>query len=190
MNLPVQILVERARAGERDAFEALFRDTHARIYGLFRALGFSGDEAADLTQETYVKAWQSLNGLREPEKFLSWLFRIARNQAKDFLKHRSRHPEQELSEARAIAAPAAESPERAAESGELELEVRRALSSLPEDQRVPLVLHHFHGMPVSEIASVLGVPFGTVLSRMARARAAMARRLAPLMETGSPGAVT
>ncbi|BCW98543.1 MAG: RNA polymerase sigma factor [Armatimonadota bacterium] len=187
MNLPVQILVERARRGERDAFEALFRETHVRIYNLFRALGFSRDEAADLTQETFVKAWQNLDGLREPEKFLSWLFRIARNQAKDLLKYRSRHPRVDLEELGALADPEQDLPLKAVESEELEREVRRAVASLPESQRAPLILYHFQNMPVAEIASALGVPFGTVLSRLARARAALARRLAPRIGSGSPG---
>lgn len=187
MNLPVQILVERARTGERDAFEALFRETHVRIYNLFRALGFSRDEAADLTQETYVKAWQSLDGLREPERFVPWLFRIARNQAKDLLKYRSRHPQVELDELSVLVDPQGDRPWQAVESEELENEVRRAVAALPESQRAPLILYHFQNMPVAEIASALGVPFGTVLSRLARARAALARRLAPMMGSGSPG---
>ncbi len=182
MKLPVHILVEKARAGDREAFEALFAETHVRIFNLFRANGMSREEAADLTQETYVKAWEKLDALREPHRFVTWLYQIARNSLRDYLKYRSRHPEAELDDASTVRSAASDGPGEVAESRFVSDRVREAVFALPEAQRLPVVMYYLHGTPVGEIARSLGVPFGTVLSRLARGRAALARKLAPLLD--------
>jgi len=180
--LPVDILVERARHGDRLAFEDLFHSTHAKVFNFLRSLGLSYDEAADQTQEVYVRAWSRLDRLRSSESFVAWLHQIARNAAKDYYKHRSRHPETAMESVEDRGVDWEETPEGAAEARAISQSLRQGLAALPEAQRLPIVMHHLEGLPVADISRALGVSFGTVLSRLARGRAALARRLAPLME--------
>jgi len=185
--LPVHVLVERAKGGDRLAFESLFRATHAQVYNFLLALGLNRDEADDLCQETYVHAWDGLRRLRRGESFVAWLHRIARNLAKDYFRSRSRHPETISSDAGAGQTGVTDGPDGYAEARALAVAVRKGIEALPEPQRLPLVMHHVEGMPVADISRVLGVAVGTVLSRLARGRAALARRLAPFVEpAGAP----
>jgi RNA polymerase sigma-70 factor (ECF subfamily) len=172
----------RARAGDPAAFRQLVELTHGTVYRLALRLLADGDEAADVTQETYVRAWSRLEELREPAAALGWLCRIARNLARDrrrgwWWRRREVH-DGGLDPAPRLA-PVAEAPrpDDALAAAELGLQVRKALAALPEKHRVVLLLREVDGMGYAELAEALGVPVGTVESRLHRARKALAKRL-------------
>ena len=179
-------MVARARQGDVDAFGELFAATHRRIYNFVRQMVNDPEEAADVTQKIYVSAWRNLKSLRTDEAFLVWLHRIALNAARDVRKRPVRptesldahDPEERprLDIPDASAGPA----ERAALHDTQEF-VRRAVRSLPDIHREVVTMHHLEGMEVTEIAAVLGVATGTVLSRLARAREALRAKLDELV---------
>jgi len=190
----VQDLVVRARAGEADAFEALYRAYQGGIYTFIWSQVREPELAADLTQDTFVRAWESLPRLRQAGAFRGWLYRIARNLVRDEV--RSGHARLETV-ASALAGdgdpglhePAAESdgPEDVLVTKEMKGEVWRALESLTPEQREAVVMHHMQGMGTSEIAKVMGVRPGTVMSRLARARDALRKQLSGYVERSDEG---
>lgn len=175
-----------ARAGDAEAFRALVEETHATVFRVAAALVQDRDEAADVTQETYVRAWGRIDELRDGAAALGWLCRIARNAAHDRRRSwwsRIRAPLDALA---GEAAPRETDPDAAASSAETAGAVRAALARLPEKHRVVLALRELEGMSYGEIAEAIGVPVGTVESRLHRARAALARRLGALREEVVP----
>jgi RNA polymerase sigma-70 factor (ECF subfamily) len=191
-HLQVDDLVVRARDGSLEAFEGLYQTHQAGIYAFIRAQVRDPELAADLTQQTFVRAWESLPRLRDTGAFRGWLHRIAMNLIRDDAKSgRSRLEvvassleEYDLSEVASTAEPPAE----ALLGSELNRQVRRALHALPVEQRQAVVMHHLEGLGVAEIARVQGVRPGTVMSRLARAREALRGRLARYVE-GTDGDV-
>lgn len=185
---PEQKLISAARSGDVSAFEELYRSYNDRIYNFVRRIVASDQDAADVAQETFVRAWKALPKLRSDCAFKGWLYRIALNQAKEALARGSRRAElgigysdePDLGE-RQIAS-TTDGPERATLRYELADAVGMALSELSPDHRAVIAMRHIEDMEVSEVAKVLNVPQGTVLSRLARARAALRRRLAPYVE--------
>jgi len=172
-------LVERARSGDAEAFGALYEQRRAQIYTFLRYLVRDREEAADLTQQVFVRAWDGLPRLRKPEVFGAWLHRIARNLARDRAKSARVRMEEPLpDEDETVGA-------GDAGSGLLEKEMRRqvrdAVAALPEIHRGAVVMHHVEGLSVNEIAQALGVSPGTVMSRLARAREALRERLGPYL---------
>jgi len=168
-------LAERTRDGDPAAFRQLVDATSERIYRLAFHLMRDRDEAEDVVQETYIRAWQRRGDLRDPHAVVPWLSRIARNSARDRLRWWRRRPDRARVEVESAAAvPPADAQlveaERAAE-------VRRALDVLSEKHRVILLLREVEDMSYEQIAELLGLPLGTVESRLHRARAALASKL-------------
>lgn len=186
----VESLVAEAQAGSSAAFETLYRVHRAGIYTLLRHLVRDPELAADLTQQTFVRAWESLSRLRHPGAFRGWLHRIALNLVRDEAK--AGHTRLEVTEAALGSAPGSAregrgggaNPQAEVLSSELRKVVQAALAALPAEQRAVVVMHHLEGMSVDEIARVVGVRPGTVMSRLARAREAMRERLRPYLEEG------
>ena len=185
----VQELVAEARAGNAAAFEALYRSHQAGIFTFVRNLVGERELAADLTQQTFVRAWESLPRMRRIGAFRGWLHRIAMNLVRDEAKSGRARLEMAASSLgesdrvlEAAADPSGGRPETTVISDELRREVRSAVAELPPDQRAVVVMHHLEGVPVAEIAAALGVRPGTVMSRLARAREAMKERLRPYVE--------
>jgi RNA polymerase sigma-70 factor (ECF subfamily) len=169
-----------ARAGDAEGFRALVDATHATVFRLAAALVSDRDEAADVTQETYVRAWGRIEELRDGGAALGWLCRIARNVAHDRRRSwwsRIRAPLDALA---GEAAPREDGPDAVLAAAERADAVRAALAKLPDKHRVVLALRELEGLSYDEIAAALGVPVGTVESRLHRARGALARRLAGL----------
>ncbi len=173
------VLVERARAGEREAFDALVR---CRLDSVHRpALAILGPEAdaADAVQETFVSAWRRIGDLRDVDAFDAWLGRITLNACRQQLRRRGNARlrelpivdddglEHQLQSGERI-------DERTAEADRFD----RAFARLSVEERAVLVLHHLEERPVLEIAEFLGVAAGTVKSRLFRARAALESALA------------
>ena len=134
------------------------------------------EDAADMTQETFIKAYRSLSSFRGDSKFSSWLYRIASNVCLDFLRSRSRHPQVSLSTVDEDDRATFELPDMRQNPEEqlmkkLSMEaVRRGLEQLPEQQRQILVLRELGGLSYAELAQTLGLEEGTVKSRIFRAR--------------------
>jgi RNA polymerase sigma-70 factor (ECF subfamily) len=178
--------VDGARSGDPEAFRALVEETHATVFRLAAALVADRDEAADVAQETYVRAWRRIDELRDGAAAVGWLCRIARNVAHDRRRSwwsRIRAPLDALA---GEAAPAEGAPDAALAATERADAVRAALARLPERHRVVLALRELEGLSYEEIAAATGVPLGTVESRLSRARAALARRLAGMRGEGEP----
>jgi RNA polymerase sigma-70 factor (ECF subfamily) len=172
-------LLERCRGGDESAWRDLVARHTRRIFGL--AYRFVGrvDEAEDLTQEIFVKVYQGLGRYREPEGgFSTWIATVARNHAIDhYRRRRQERLRAEDPEALDSLASPAESPLRALEREEQAQFVRAGLRSLPAALREPLVLCDLQGLSYEEIAEALGIPLGTVKSRINRGRLELARRL-------------
>jgi RNA polymerase sigma-70 factor (ECF subfamily) len=178
-------LVVRARAGDVTAFEALYRGHQTGIYTFIRSQVREPELAADLTQQTFVRAWQSLPRLRAVGAFRGWLHRIAMNLVRDELKSgraRLEVPASVLPDDQLGASALVAGPDEQVVSRELRGAVWSALAELPPDQCIAVVMHHIEGMSVSEIAQAAGVRPGTVMSRLARGRAALRKRLSPYVE--------
>ena len=182
-------LVAAAREGDVAAFERLFRAHHVSIYNLMVHMVGDRAEAEDLTQATFVRAWEQLSRLRSVEAFTVWLRHLGRNLALDHLRRRavrqqrSSDEQQEASGREPIDVSANSQPEAVVARQERSAAVHAAVQSLPEHQRETIVLHHFEGLPVAEVARILGVRPGTVLSRLARGREALRHKLASLVES-------
>ena len=189
-------LVEKAKGGDEDAFASLMDQYERFVYNVacrvLSAAGQSLDQAEDISQETFVKVWRNLSGFRGDCTFSTWLFRIAVNCAKDSVRSAARHPASSLSYAGEededgvtewdIPVTSGDTvPEDAVERRELILAVRRAVESLPDDQRQVIVLRDLHGLPYQEISAVLGLELGTVKSRVSRGRA----NLKTILENGN-----
>lgn len=163
-----------ARAGDRQAFAGLVCRHQDRVFGfLLRMLG-TRDEAMDLTQDAFLKAWNALPDWRPEARFTTWLFQIARNAALDLLRRRQRIEFVSLdaettSDAVADSAP---SPEKVFADRQRIGLLQHALAMLPADQREILLLRELEGMSCAELALTLGLNEGTVKSRLARARVA------------------
>ncbi len=184
---PVQALVVRARSGNLEAFEEIYRVCQAGIYTFILSQVREPELAADLTQQTFLRAWEAFPRLRQAGAFRGWLHRIAANLVRDEVKSgrvrwevlQSRLPDGELPEQ---AASGRDGPEHAALRSELRRHVWRALDALPADQRAVVVMHHLEGMSVTEVAAAMRVKPGTVMSRLARAREALRQRLSRYVE--------
>jgi RNA polymerase sigma-70 factor (ECF subfamily) len=188
-------LVARARDGEVEAFEVLYRSHQAGVYTFILSQVREAELAADLTQQAFVRAWESLRRLREPGAFKGWLYRIASNLILDEVKSGRSRLEVAASalgeEDPTATTPAAlddgGNPEAMLESAELRQAVWAALNELSPEHRAAVVMHHVEGMGVSEIAKAVGVRPGTIMSRLARAREALRKSLSQYVEATDEG---
>ncbi|HET6205113.1 MAG TPA: sigma-70 family RNA polymerase sigma factor [Planctomycetota bacterium] len=167
-------LIRQARNGSQGAFRELVARHQDRIFRLAHRFTKDVQEAEDIAQETFFKAFRRLHTFRFSSSFYTWLYRIGLNTANDCLEKRARRPVS-LSEdpevhARPSGAGGEEGPVRAALRLELREVTRRVLESLPEKHRSILVLREYEGLGYDEIAAVLDCPLGTVESRLFRAR--------------------
>ncbi|MCX6898236.1 MAG: sigma-70 family RNA polymerase sigma factor [Verrucomicrobia bacterium] len=182
-------VVSRAREGDVEAFGELFRVTHRRIYNFVLSMVTNPEDAADLTQKTYVRAWGALKSLRSDEAFLVWLHRIALNVVRDSRKRIERPmvsldaPVEDEDSTGTMEIPDwSLGPGQIVLSQDTQQFVRRAVGRLPEIHRSVVGMHHLEEMEVTAIADVLGISPGTVLSRLARAREALRKMLEPLLK--------
>jgi RNA polymerase sigma-70 factor (ECF subfamily) len=184
LNLPDAATVARARQGDPEAFGELFHQTQVRIYNFVRSLVPNPDDAADLTQRVYLTAWKGLKRLRHDGAFLVWLHQIALNAVRDVRKSPAPEwvPLEAEKDSDGAQGPAdwaddQPPPDAAVMERDLQAMVRQAIAALPEAHRVVVTLHHLEGLDVKDIAEILNVPPGTVLSRLARARESLRGKL-------------
>ena len=169
-------LVIAAQGGDLTAFNALVTRHERAVYALCYRMLRETTAAEDAAQDTFVKAWASLRSFRGA-LFRPWVLRIATNRCYDVLRARGRRPADSLDAELVEVEPRwtsqstdNEHPEAFAARSELSGALERALSSLPDDQRVVMILSDVHGHSYDEIADILGVAIGTVKSRISRSR--------------------
>ena len=167
-----------ARAGDRSALEALLRHNYARIWTVCRQLTGDDADASDAAQNAMIAIVRGLPGFDGRSRFTTWSYRIAVNASLDELRRRRRRQSEPLDD---LALPGVEG----ADPGLLRLQVDAALRRLSPEFRAAVVLRDLCGLDYAEIAEVLEVPPGTVRSRIARGRAALAPLLAHL-DGGAP----
>ena len=164
-------LVERAQRGDREAFAALAELSIGDLYNLARLMLADSDLAQDAVQEALIGAWRDLRALRDPDRFRPWLHRILVNSV-----YRAARNERRASRLQIVAAADLGTPDPARDLENRE-EIDRGFSRLSAEHRAVLVAHHYLGLSDDEVAEMLGVPPGTVKSRLHRATAAMRAEL-------------
>jgi RNA polymerase sigma-70 factor (ECF subfamily) len=159
--------VERAMAGDHDAFAALATANVDRMFGLARLIVRDVDRAEDATQEALVRAWRELPRLRDPDRFQSWLRRLLVSACYDEGRRLRRRAE--------IALLSQHAPSGGDETSNVldREQLDRAFRRLPMEQRVVVVLSHLEGLTNVEIADSLALPLGTVKSRLRYAMAGL-----------------
>ena len=175
-----QQLVDRVRAGDKNAFNFLVLRYQNRVAALVARFIKDHQEVEDVTQEAFIKAYRALHLFRGDSAFYTWLYRIAVNTAKNTLVARGRRPpasdldagEAELVD---IGSPLRdhETPEGSLATAALKEAVEKAIEELPEDLRTAFTLREFSGLSYEDITEVMNCPVGTVRSRIFRAREAI-----------------
>jgi len=153
--------MERVRARDAEAFEALYDRYHRLVYGVAMRVLADAPAAEDVTQAVFLKVWSSPALFRDGN-FGAWIARIARNRAVDVVRSRTLHGESELAES----LPAQDALEETALSQITGERVREALAQLPPEQRDPIELGFFGGATQEQIARATGLPLGTVKTRI------------------------
>src|SRR5438445_2026577 len=168
-----QELVRRSVEGDRFAFASLIRRHERRVYNLaYRILGREED-ARDATQDAFLTAMRKLASFRGDAAFTTWMHRVTVNACYDLLRKRKREPSLGLPE---DVDTGDRQPDHA-EATATAVDVQRALLRVPIEFRTPLVMHDVQDLAYEEIAQIVGVPVGTVKSRIHRGRVALARAL-------------
>jgi RNA polymerase sigma-70 factor (ECF subfamily) len=181
-----QDLIRRARAGDQDAFAELVV-THAdRVYGALRRFGLDADEADEVAQEVFVRAWRGLARFQERSQFSTWLYRIAFNEAQRRLSRRSPARAEPEPDREDPIVSVQESPELGPEARTLEAEfqrtLERALDELPADWRAAVVLRDLEGLSTHDAAEVVGVREAAFKSRLHRGRMQLRALLEPYLQ--------
>lgn len=169
--------IEQAKQGDTQAFEQLVLKYQDKIYTLAVRMVRDREEASDLAQEAFLRAWQNLGSFQGNSSFGTWLHRLATNVCLDYLRKQTRR--QEIATAVSLddetagwmePADFSQDPQRKIEEEQLQQAVSKGLEKLPEHHRRPLVMREVAGLSYQEIAGALNVDLGTVKSRIARAR--------------------
>ena len=176
-------LVARSVGGDSAGFDELIRRWERPIYALaYRQLGRE-ENARDVCQETFLRAYRALNGFRGQAKFSSWLYRIALNLCRDWMRRERRTPivsvpeDVDVMELAAAGAPAESMEDRVARH-DLSRAVERAMALLPDEQRTAIMLKEYHGLTFQEIADMVGCPLSTVKTRLYQGLSVLRRELA------------
>jgi len=175
-------LVARSRSGDADSFNQLISRWERPIYALaYRVIGREED-ARDVTQETFLRAFRGLSAFKGQAKFSSWLYRIALNLCRDWIRRKKRSPmailpeDVDLEDLASDAGPT-ETVEDLVSRRELSELVEAAMARLPEEQRTAIILKEYHGMTFQEIADLQGCPLSTVKTRLYQGLSVLRREL-------------
>ena len=171
-------LVSRTRRGDTAAYDELVRRYQERVYATLYHMTANHEDANDLTQESFIKAFQALKTFKGDSSFYTWLYRIAVNKAINFIKQRRNRASMSLNDLDVqvehdpdlVALISHKTPRRDAALTELQEKLNAAILKLSEQHRAVVVLHDIQGMPHEEIAETLGCNVGTVRSRLFYAR--------------------
>jgi RNA polymerase sigma-70 factor, ECF subfamily len=173
-------LVEAARGGDQDAFEALVKATYTDTYTLAYRLTGDEEDARDVVQESYLRAYRGLKRFRGDAQFTTWLYRITANCASTHLGRRSKHRHDELSEEYAVADPNPDvDPQARADASNLRDRLDVALADLPPKLRAVVLLRDVYDLPHEAIAAELGISESAAKVRLHRARRKLRDNLFP-----------
>jgi len=182
MTLTDEELVTRSVGGDADSFNQLILRWERPIYALaYRVIGREED-ARDVCQDTFLRAYRALPGFKGQAKFSSWLYRIALNLCRDWMRRQRRAPVMQMPEGvdpieMAAEREPAESIETLVARRELSAVVEEAMALLPEEQRTAIILKEYHGMTFQEIADLQGCPLSTVKTRLYQGLSVLRRHL-------------
>ena len=182
-------LIERFQQGDTAAFDTLFTRYQKRTYRLVQRFISNREDALDLTQDAFIRAYQGLGDFKSQCQFYSWLYRITVNLCIDFLRKKSRSEvllydsdeSGELPMAN-IPDPRSESPAKAVENKELRTHIRKAVRRLPPKQRQIFILRHWDGLSLKDIAAVVGRSDGTVKAHLLHAHRNLRKHLRPYLQ--------
>lgn len=181
-----QSLVSKARNGDYSAFELLFERHRALVYRFVYQMVHRRDDAEDIVQEVFVRAFQNLHRYRDEAKFTTWLLRIATNLGTDRARMFKRRQTLEQKEAAGALTWMTESdqenPIDNLEQGELKELLKRAISALPDHHRNIIIMRDIEEMEYKDMSAVLGCSVGGAKLRVLRARRALRERVAPLLD--------
>ena len=171
-------LVDRARGGDLQAYDELVRRYQERIYGTVYHMTSNHEDANDLVQETFVKAYQALKSFKGGSSFYTWVYRIAVNKTINFLKQRKNRQGMSLNDLDfnaendpdLVALISHKTPRREAALAELQEKLNEAMAKLSDVHRLVVTLHDVQGVPHEEIAQIMDCNIGTVRSRLFYAR--------------------
>ena len=184
-------LVDLFKMGNKDVFNQLLERYEKKVYNLAYRMLSNREDARDITQEAFLKAYFALPNFRGDSALATWLYRIATNLCLDLLRQRKNNIAFSLDEPlqteegmleRQLAAPQ-EGPEGIMEQRELQRLLQQLINTLPPEQRLVLVLREFQEQTYEEISAALGCSLGTVKSRLSRARSALGKKL---LASGEP----
>jgi RNA polymerase sigma-70 factor (ECF subfamily) len=184
-----QALVERVQKGDKAAFDILVLKYQHKLIKLVNRYVRDPDEAMDVAQEAFLKAYRAIGRFRGESAFYTWIYRIAINTAKNYLVASGRRPpngdidaqEAEQYEG-ATSLKEQDTPERLLLKDEIHAAIAQAIEELPDDLRTAITLRELEGMSYEEIAQTMECPIGTVRSRIFRARDAIDSKLQPLLK--------
>lgn len=185
-----RLLLDRCRKKDRAAIDELLRRFEKKIYNFAYRLCGNYDQAGDIASDTLIRVYVALPNFRGDSSLITWIFRITHNVYLDDLKKQRARPAESLdamvemekySIAKQIEDPSP-TPQDLAESREKTDLLQVAINTLPEYQRVMVVMYHTENRTYEEIAAVVGLPIGTVKSRLNRARLSLREKLVPLRE--------
>jgi RNA polymerase sigma-70 factor (ECF subfamily) len=183
-------LILQCQAGNRDAFDRLISKYQRRVYTFAYRLTGNAEDAADVAADVFVRLYTSLGSFRGNSSFVTWLYRVVTNIYLDSRKRKRIRQTQSLDDVIELEESTVQrqydddspTPQEIAEGRERTAALQKAIASLPEYQRVMIVMYHVDGMAYEEIAEALEMPIGTVKSRLNRARLALRRILEPVRE--------
>ena len=183
-----QALVERVQQGDKKAFNLLVSRYQNKVAGLLTRY-VSRNDIPDVAQESFIKAYRSIESFRGDSAFYTWLYRIAVNTAKNYLAAQGRRPPSEdiLAEDAenydaGIHLRDVDTPANEILSGELKKVVFDTINGMPEDLKNAITLRELEGLSYEDIAEIMGCPVGTVRSRIFRAREIIENKIQPLMQ--------
>jgi len=178
-------LIREARAGDEDAFAQLVASHADRVYGALRRFGLDADEADEVAQEVFLRAWRGLARFEERSQFSTWLYRIAFNEAQRRLARRPPRRAEGDPDREDLIVSVAESPDFGPEAQTLDREfertLERALDELPADWRAAVVLRDIEGLSTRDAAEIVGVGEAGFKSRLHRGRMRLRALLEPYL---------
>jgi len=180
-------LVALAQEGDVQAFEVLVRRYRNDVFALSTRFVRNREEAWDISQEVFVKAWRSLGRFRGDAGFKTWLLRIAANHSKDWLKKRRLDTVVFDDAVQARAPSGAQGPGETAEARELGAAIQQAIDALPHKHKLAFILREFEGLSYQEMAEVMQCNQGTVMSRLHHARKKLQNALTRMGVAGDAG---
>jgi len=175
-------LVERCLQGDRSAFAIIVERYKRQIYSIAYSMTRNHADADDLSQDTFIKAYENLRRFNLGTNFCSWLCRIAVNLCIDYLRHKKRFPEDPLDNQSQMLSNPDLNPHDNVESNELMESIMAAVDSLPADQRTVVVLREVQGIGLKDIAEIMNCSESTIRWRLHYARKKLRKRLRSYVE--------